>query len=228
MVFNYLTAHAEIDDYNPLLVAPLTMAESFLRLIRRKQGRAQAGRPAHIVAKMERASAVPAPLRCPWRPCTGFVGSRPVGIRKGSQQGKQRVPSGCGESRVSWPLDLFHGGDVDHQLHGLGRAVWGPRVDGRQMYCILLLVNCVERNESRIEYRHGQPWEESSRSYWPTSRCDGCKPSAPTNWSMPWASRPTGAGTPQPSGPPQPDRSGSPRPVSCPATVAAGRAVEPE
>jgi polyphosphate kinase len=52
MVFNYLTAHAEIDDYRPLLVAPLTMAESFLRLIRREQEHAQAGRPAHIVAKM--------------------------------------------------------------------------------------------------------------------------------------------------------------------------------
>ena len=52
MVFNYLTAHAEIDDYSPLFVAPLTMAESFLRLIRREQEHAQAGRPAHIVAKM--------------------------------------------------------------------------------------------------------------------------------------------------------------------------------
>jgi polyphosphate kinase len=52
MVFNYLTAHAEIDDYSPLLVAPLTMAESFLRLIRREQEHAQAGRQAHIVAKM--------------------------------------------------------------------------------------------------------------------------------------------------------------------------------
>ncbi len=52
MVFNYLTAHAELDDYTPLLVAPLTMAESFLRLIRREQEHAQAGRPAHIVAKM--------------------------------------------------------------------------------------------------------------------------------------------------------------------------------
>jgi polyphosphate kinase len=52
MVFNYLTAHAEIDDYSPLLVAPLTMAESLLRLIRREQEHAQAGRPAHIVAKM--------------------------------------------------------------------------------------------------------------------------------------------------------------------------------
>jgi len=52
MVFNYLTAHAEVDDYSPLLVAPLTMAESFLRLIRREQEHAQAERPAHIVAKM--------------------------------------------------------------------------------------------------------------------------------------------------------------------------------
>jgi polyphosphate kinase len=52
MVFNYLTAHAEIDDYSPLLVAPLTMAESFLGLIRRECEHAQAGRPTHIVAKM--------------------------------------------------------------------------------------------------------------------------------------------------------------------------------
>ena len=51
-VFNYLTAHAEIDDYRPLLVAPLTMAESFLGLIRREEEHARAGRPAHIVAKM--------------------------------------------------------------------------------------------------------------------------------------------------------------------------------
>jgi polyphosphate kinase len=52
MVFNYLTAHAEIDDYKPLLVAPLTMAENFLQLIRRETEHAEAGRPAHIVAKM--------------------------------------------------------------------------------------------------------------------------------------------------------------------------------
>ena len=52
MVFNYLTAHAEVDDYSPLLVAPLTMAESFLRLIRREMEHASAGRSAHIVAKM--------------------------------------------------------------------------------------------------------------------------------------------------------------------------------
>jgi polyphosphate kinase len=52
MVFNYLTAHAEVDDYRPLLVAPLTMAESFLGLIRREMEHAKAGRPAQIIAKM--------------------------------------------------------------------------------------------------------------------------------------------------------------------------------
>jgi polyphosphate kinase len=52
MVFNYLTAHAEMDDYRPLLVAPLTMAESFLGLIRRETEHAKMGRPAQIVAKM--------------------------------------------------------------------------------------------------------------------------------------------------------------------------------
>ena len=52
MVFNYLTAHAEVDDYKPLLVAPLTMAENFLQLIRRETEHAAAGREAGIVAKM--------------------------------------------------------------------------------------------------------------------------------------------------------------------------------
>jgi polyphosphate kinase len=51
-VFNYLTAHAESDDYRPLLVAPLTLAESFIRLIHREEEHAAAGRPARIIAKM--------------------------------------------------------------------------------------------------------------------------------------------------------------------------------
>jgi polyphosphate kinase len=51
-VFRYLTAHSESDDYAPLLVAPLTLAESFIRLIQRETEHAVAGRPAHIVAKM--------------------------------------------------------------------------------------------------------------------------------------------------------------------------------
>ena len=52
MVFNYLTAHAELDDYRPLFVSPLTMAESFLGLIRRETEHARSGHPARIVAKM--------------------------------------------------------------------------------------------------------------------------------------------------------------------------------
>ncbi|HMD22256.1 MAG TPA: polyphosphate kinase 1 [Alloacidobacterium sp.] len=51
-VFNYLTAHSESDDYAPLLVAPLTLAESFIRLIARETEHAKAGRPARIIAKM--------------------------------------------------------------------------------------------------------------------------------------------------------------------------------
>jgi polyphosphate kinase len=51
-VFNYLTAHAESDDYAPLLVAPLTLAESTIRMIHREAEHAAAGRPAHIIAKM--------------------------------------------------------------------------------------------------------------------------------------------------------------------------------
>jgi polyphosphate kinase len=51
-VFNYLTAHAESDDYAPLLVAPLTLAERFIQLIHRETEHARAGRPARIIAKM--------------------------------------------------------------------------------------------------------------------------------------------------------------------------------
>ena len=51
-VFNYLTAHSESDDYQPLLVAPLTLAQGTIRLIQRETEHARAGRPARIVAKM--------------------------------------------------------------------------------------------------------------------------------------------------------------------------------
>jgi polyphosphate kinase len=51
-VFNYLTAHSESGDYSPLLVAPLTLAEGFIRLIHRETEHASAGRPAQIIAKM--------------------------------------------------------------------------------------------------------------------------------------------------------------------------------
>jgi polyphosphate kinase len=51
-VFNYLTAHSESGDYSPLLVAPLTLAESFIRMIHRETEHAASGRPARIIAKM--------------------------------------------------------------------------------------------------------------------------------------------------------------------------------
>ncbi len=53
-VFNYLTAEseAEADAYEPLMVAPLTLAPDVLRLIDREAELARAGRPARFVAKM--------------------------------------------------------------------------------------------------------------------------------------------------------------------------------
>ena len=51
-VFRYLTAKSESEDYSPLLVAPLTLASTILKLIAREADHARAGRPAAIVAKM--------------------------------------------------------------------------------------------------------------------------------------------------------------------------------
>ncbi len=53
-VFRYLTADWEAAPaaYHPLLVAPLTLAPDLLALIEREAEHAKAGRPAHIIAKM--------------------------------------------------------------------------------------------------------------------------------------------------------------------------------
>jgi polyphosphate kinase len=51
-VFRYLTAESESEDYKPLLVAPLTLAPSLLKLIARETENARAGKAAAIVAKM--------------------------------------------------------------------------------------------------------------------------------------------------------------------------------
>jgi polyphosphate kinase len=51
-VFSFLTAYAEHPNYDPLLVAPLDLAEQCLALIAREAEHARAGRPAHIIAKM--------------------------------------------------------------------------------------------------------------------------------------------------------------------------------
>ncbi|MBS1849773.1 MAG: polyphosphate kinase 1 [Acidobacteria bacterium] len=51
-VFSFLTAYAEHSSYDPLLVAPINLAESCLALIAREAEHARQGRPAHIIAKM--------------------------------------------------------------------------------------------------------------------------------------------------------------------------------
>ena len=51
-VFSFLTAYAEHPNYDPLLVAPLDLAEHCLALIAREAEHARHGRPAHIIAKM--------------------------------------------------------------------------------------------------------------------------------------------------------------------------------
>ena len=51
-VFSFLTAYAEHPNYEPLMVAPLDLAEKCISLIEREAAHAQQGSPARIVAKM--------------------------------------------------------------------------------------------------------------------------------------------------------------------------------
>src|SRR5450432_4278216 len=51
-VFSFLTAYAENLSYEPLLVAPLDLAEKSVALIEREAEHAREGRPARIIAKM--------------------------------------------------------------------------------------------------------------------------------------------------------------------------------
>jgi polyphosphate kinase len=51
-VFNFLTAYSEHSDYEPLMVAPLDMAQKIINLIDREADHARRKRPARIVAKM--------------------------------------------------------------------------------------------------------------------------------------------------------------------------------
>ena len=51
-VFNFLTAYAENPSYDPLIVAPLNLAEHVLAMIAREAEHARHARPAHIIAKM--------------------------------------------------------------------------------------------------------------------------------------------------------------------------------
>ncbi|HET7890406.1 MAG TPA: polyphosphate kinase 1 [Candidatus Sulfotelmatobacter sp.] len=51
-VFSFLTAYAENPTYEPLLVAPLDLAEKVIALIDREAEHARQGKDAHIIAKM--------------------------------------------------------------------------------------------------------------------------------------------------------------------------------
>ncbi|HEX8925579.1 MAG TPA: polyphosphate kinase 1 [Terriglobales bacterium] len=51
-VFNFLTAYAEQPSYDPLLVAPVDLAERTINLIARETAHARAGRKARIIAKV--------------------------------------------------------------------------------------------------------------------------------------------------------------------------------
>ena len=53
-LFNYLTGFSRPREYTHLMVAPVNLRERMLALIEREIGHAQAGRPAHIVAKVNR------------------------------------------------------------------------------------------------------------------------------------------------------------------------------
>jgi len=51
-VFHYLTGRSLKEDYNSLLVAPVTMKNRFLALIQTEIDNSLSGKPAHIIAKM--------------------------------------------------------------------------------------------------------------------------------------------------------------------------------
>jgi polyphosphate kinase len=51
-LFNYLTGRNRKEDYRKLLIAPVNMKRRFLEMISREVDHQKAGRPAHIIAKM--------------------------------------------------------------------------------------------------------------------------------------------------------------------------------
>lgn len=52
--FNYLTAYSTTKEYRKLLVAPVNLREKLMSLIERETAHAKAGRPARIIAKLNR------------------------------------------------------------------------------------------------------------------------------------------------------------------------------
>ena len=52
--FNYLTGYSDQNEYRKLLVSPVNLREQLCELIERETAHAKAGRPARIIAKMNR------------------------------------------------------------------------------------------------------------------------------------------------------------------------------
>ncbi len=130
-VFNFLTAYAERPNYDPLLVAPINLAERCINLIAREADHARHGRPARIIAKMNslldlniirelyRASQAGVHIDLIVR---GICGLRP-GVRGVSD--RIRVRSIVGRFlEHSRALYFANGGDEEIYL---GSADWMPR-----------------------------------------------------------------------------------------------------
>jgi len=53
-LFNYLTGYSKQTDYRRLLIAPVNLREKLMMLIERETENARAGKPARIIAKLNR------------------------------------------------------------------------------------------------------------------------------------------------------------------------------
>ncbi|MGA2369050.1 MAG: polyphosphate kinase 1 [Candidatus Korobacteraceae bacterium] len=130
-IFNFLTAYAERPSYDPLLVAPINLAERTINLIAREADHARHGRPARIIAKMNslldrnivrelyRASQAGARIDLIVR---GICGLRP-GVRGVSDHIKVR--SIVGRFLEHSRIFCFANGGEDEVY--LGSADWMPR-----------------------------------------------------------------------------------------------------
>ena len=130
-VFSFLTAYAEHPNYDPLMVAPLDLAERCLGLIAREAEHARHGRPAHIVAKVNalldkniimalyRASQAGVQVDLLVR---GICGLRP-GIRGVSDHIRVRSIVG----RFLEHSRIFYFSNAGHEEVYLGSADWMPR-----------------------------------------------------------------------------------------------------
>jgi polyphosphate kinase len=130
-LFSFLTAYAEYPGYDPLIVAPVDLAERCLTLIAREAEHARHGRPARIIAKMNglldqnmimalyRASQAGAEIDLIVR---GMCGLRP-GVRGVSD--RIRVRSIVGRLLEHSRIFYFANGGEEEVY--LGSADWMPR-----------------------------------------------------------------------------------------------------